>query len=102
MAHILKKPLAELDLIDIWGYVAENNVPKADELLGDLESGFRSISQSPGIGRHRPELAEGLHSFPLKYYVVFYRLINQGIEIVRVLHGARDIETIFQVPPYQN
>ncbi len=44
---------------------------------------------------NRPELGEGIRSFPSGNYVIFYRTVEGGIEIMRVLHGARDIEKIF-------
>ncbi len=48
------------------------------------------------MGRPRDELAEGLRSFSVGRYVMFYRAIPEGVEIVRVLHGARDLGPIFQ------
>jgi toxin ParE1/3/4 len=47
------------------------------------------------MGRVRDELAEGIRSFPIGRHVVFYVTIPGGIEIIRVLNGARDIFTIF-------
>ncbi len=41
------------------------------------------------------ELLPGLLSFPFGRYMIFYLSIPGGIEIVRVLHGARDIERLF-------
>jgi toxin ParE1/3/4 len=46
------------------------------------------------MGRRRDELAPGLQSFPLGRYVIFYRALPAATEIVRVLHGARDVESI--------
>lgn len=48
------------------------------------------------MGRLKDELAPFLRSFLVKNYLIFYRPIDQGIEIVRILHGLQDIETIFQ------
>ena len=48
------------------------------------------------MGRLRNEVAPFLRSFPVKNYLIFYRPIDEGIEIVRILHGSQDIETIFQ------
>lgn len=47
------------------------------------------------MGRSREELAPGLRSFPVARYVVFYRTGHRGIEIARVLHGARDLDLLF-------
>jgi toxin ParE1/3/4 len=47
------------------------------------------------MGRRRDELAPGLRSFPAGRYVIFYLPLTDGVDIVRVLHGSRDIETVF-------
>jgi toxin ParE1/3/4 len=49
------------------------------------------LAQFPEIGRNRPELVVGLRSFPVDSYSIFYRVIDGGIEIVRVLSGFRVI-----------
>jgi len=48
------------------------------------------------MGRVRDELAPSLRSFPVGRYVIFYRLIKNGIEITRILHGARDLKSAFE------
>jgi toxin ParE1/3/4 len=50
----------------------------------------------PKIGRTRDELSSGLRSFPAARYIIFYRENRDGIEIVRVLHGARDFPPLFE------
>lgn len=49
----------------------------------------------PGIGRRRDDLAPGLRSISYANYLIFYRPIDDGIEIVRVLHGSRDLPSQF-------
>jgi toxin ParE1/3/4 len=43
----------------------------------------------------REELGPGIRGYPIERYVVLYRTTDAGVEIVHVLHGARDIETMF-------
>ena len=47
------------------------------------------------MGRNRPDLAPELRSFPVDNYIIFYRPISEGIQVIRVLHGARDIPPLF-------
>ena len=47
------------------------------------------------MGRARDELAADLRSFPFGRYVIFYEPIEDGIDVVRVLHSARDIDVAF-------
>jgi len=48
-----------------------------------------------GMGKNRDELHPGLQSFPVSKYLIFYMPINDGIEIIRVLHGMMDIDALF-------
>jgi len=54
-------------------------------------SRFPKLAAMPEMGRRREELAMHLRSFPVGRYIIFYRSMQEGIEIVRVLHGARDL-----------
>ncbi|MEP0924824.1 type II toxin-antitoxin system RelE/ParE family toxin [Leptolyngbya sp. ST-U4] len=96
MAIALKRPLAELDLLDIWDYIADDSLDRADEFLDRIEGKLETLALNPGMGRRREELLPGLRSFPIANYVVFYREIKDGIDVIRVLHGSRDIEEIFR------
>lgn len=95
MLRILKRPEAEKDLEEIWFYIAQDNLDKADKLLDEIEETSQEIAQFTNMGRNRDELHPGLKSFPVGKYLIFYLPISGGIEIVRVLHGTRDIATFF-------
>lgn len=47
------------------------------------------------MGRARPELGPAIRSFPIGKYVVFYEPIQDGIDVFRVLSGARDVDAVF-------
>lgn len=52
------------------------------------------LAEQPLMTRKRDDLAPNLRGFPLGAYVILYRPIANGIEVVRVLHGARDIKRL--------
>jgi toxin ParE1/3/4 len=95
MARIIRAPAAEADAIEIWAYIAEDNALAADRLLDRFDRVFHKLSLQPHLGKAVDEIAPGLRFFPLGSYLVFYRTIDDGVEIVRVLHGARDITADF-------
>ena len=95
MATVLVTPLAQDDLGDIWDYVAESSVERADRLLDLIHEKCRRLAEYPEMGRARHELLVNLHSFTVRNYVIFYQPITDGIEVLRVLHGARDIHRVF-------
>lgn len=95
MRIILKRPKALTDLAEIWDYLADDGEARADAFLAMMDGKFQRLSEHPALGRQREELAPGLRSFPVGRYVIFYLRLPNGVDIVRVLHGARDIKTIF-------
>jgi|SRR5579883_2510063 len=87
---------AEKDLEDIWFYLAERSPDEADKLLDEIQARFLRLLQFPEIGVAREDLAPKLRSLLLKDYLIFYRLSGRSIEIIRILHGSRDVENIFR------
>jgi toxin ParE1/3/4 len=92
---VLVTPLARQDLDDIWDYAAESDVGRADRPLDLINEGCQRLAAYPEMGRARHELLVNLRSFTVKHYVVFYQPTADGIEVLRVLHGARDIHRVF-------
>lgn len=96
MPTIVIRPRALVDLAEIWAYIAEDNPASADAFTALIDHKFHALARQPGIGRARPELNRDLRSFVVGRHMIFYLPFSNGIEIVRVLHGARDIEAAFQ------
>ena len=89
----------EADLLDLWNFVAQGGEARADAFLDKILKQCRQLAQFPRMGRARGELAPGLRCFPVKKFVIFYRPVDDTVEIVRILYGARDIESIFRNDP---
>jgi len=87
---------ARSDLDEIWLYIANDNPDAADKYIRAIVSRFPMLVSMPLIGRERPELSPRLRSFVVGHHVIFYRLFDGGIEIVRVLDGVRDLPPLFE------
>jgi toxin ParE1/3/4 len=88
---------AQQDLRGIWRGLAEfGSLENADSDLQVIQKKFKMLVQFPSSGRTREELGLGLRSFPARDYVIFYRIGEAQVEIVRVIHGRRDLEAIFK------
>ncbi len=87
-------PEAEQDLTEILDYIAADNFEASVAFYGRLDSVFRMLGQTPFAGRERPELNEGLRSFPVDKYTIFYRIWAGKVSITRVLHSARDLDEL--------
>jgi len=100
MPNLVVRPRALTDLAEIWAYIAEDSPERADAFADLLITKFEALARRPGMGRLRPELAEDIRSFTVGRYVIFYWAISrQRVDVVRVLHGSRDIEAIFEEEP---
>ena len=78
---------------DIWQFIAADDIAAADRLLDRIGDIFRLLTDNPKAGRLRSELAPHIRSWAVGNYVVFYAVQSDGVDVVRVLHGARDITT---------
>ena len=96
MPRAVQSSQARIDLIEIGLYIARDNPAAANRLVDTLESKYELLASAPGMGESRPDLLPDLHSFTVKSYVIYYREIPDGIEVVRVLHGARDAAAVFR------
>ena len=86
---------AEQDLIGIWSYISDDNSYAADRLLDEIDEICDTLADAPHAGRLREDLAPGLRSLPVGNYVILYRPHGDGIIVIRVLHGARDLPGMF-------
>jgi toxin ParE1/3/4 len=88
-------PRAQRDQDEIWSYMADDSPASADGLIELFHEKFLLLSSQPLMGEVWPQLTHDLRSFCVGNYVVFYRPAKDDIEVVRVLHAARDIGSQF-------
>lgn len=82
---------AEADLVAITEYLAERNPTAAVRLLQALHRRWDLLTDQPFSGKAREDLRPGARSVIVGQYLSLYRVTDQGVEIVRVLHGKRDL-----------
>lgn len=97
MSQPLFTPEAEQDLIDIADYLSQWSPTAAQRVLDDIERTCRTLASNPGLGRSREDLGPGLRSMPVGKYIIIFRAApaQSTVEIIRVLHGRRNIPTVF-------
>lgn len=95
MAGVVFTQSAQTDLLEAWLFIAEENQTAADRTLDAIERQAQALGSQPLIGRARPELAEGVRSWPTSTpYILYYLTDNNSVTILPVLHQARDIQSI--------
>jgi toxin ParE1/3/4 len=98
MKPFVLTPRAAQDINDIWDYIANDNIAAADRVIESLERAISKLAKTPSIGHAREELADKRHRFFLVYsYLIVYRYETQPLQIIRVLHASRDVQSILAI-----
>ena len=83
---------ARADLLDIWLEIAEHNLAAADRLYDRLEARMEILSRFAEAGTASPDIAKEARMLVQSSYLILYRIRPHDVQIVRVLHGARNID----------
>ncbi len=94
MATLVFSPAARQDLSDIFDYIARDKAGTAANWVEKIERKCRFIAANPEAGESRPEYGNSIRSSIVGRYVIFYRAIDGGIEVARVISGERDIRSL--------
>jgi toxin ParE1/3/4 len=95
MIKVIMHPLAYNDIHEIWCYTANDSEKRADAVYDGFEQKLQTLAEYPKMGRARQELGDNLRSVTFGKYVIFYRIKRNVVEIIRVLHGSRDLDGLF-------
>jgi toxin ParE1/3/4 len=91
---------ASQDIEAIADYLAaRSSLNSAERFLSNIDATLQRIAQFPELGRKRDELYPGSRSFPYQRYLIFYRLLNNDIEIFRVVSDYQDLTSLFEDSP---
>ncbi len=85
---------AEDDILEIWEYIAADNISAADRLVDRFTETYEKLAQNPGMGVKQEQYRTGLRCFPVGKYIIFYTVGVDELIIYRVLHGARRLEDL--------
>lgn len=96
MSQVIYTPLAQSDLSEIFSFIAADNIEQSAKYLRLIDDKCHLLAKFPQMGKTRHEFFVNLRSFPVKSHIVFYQPIENGVEILRVLHKSRDISQIFE------
>jgi toxin ParE1/3/4 len=87
--------LAESDLADIRRYIERDKPAAAERQIAKFFQMFRTLAKNADLGERRPDYGPGIRTFSVGTYVIAYRPYAEGVEIVRVVSGYRDLDAMF-------
>ena len=85
---------AREDLLDLWVYLYPKNPVAADRLYDRVEECCRALRDFPQLGPARPDIAAAARMHVIDRWLVLYRLTDDGVQIVRIVDGMRDLTTL--------
>ena len=93
MPRVIRTPQAVNDIADLLAVLSRSSKAASARTHAALDRTTKLLAHSPRLGRARPDQRPDLFSYAVGgRYVIYYRIIPNGIEIARVLHGARDVD----------
>ncbi|MBD2458619.1 type II toxin-antitoxin system RelE/ParE family toxin [Nostoc sp. FACHB-87] len=92
--HIIS-PAASFDLAEIIDYFTVRNIEAGERFIDEFEKKCKYLANFPNMGRSYANIKHDLRGVPLNGYIILYRIIDSGIEIVRVVSGYRNLESLF-------
>lgn len=96
MPRVLLTPQAEESRLALWRYIAQDSADHADRQIDRIDEKCRRYAHQPLMGDSRPDLGTEVRCFPVDSQVVIYRPLDDGILLLLVIHGARDIPRVFR------
>lgn len=82
------------DLDEAWLFLAQEDLEAADRLVDEVHATAQRLLKHPELGRARPELREGIRSWTVGRYLVFYTIRRDTLIVLRVVHGRRDLDAL--------
>ncbi|KAF3887824.1 MULTISPECIES: type II toxin-antitoxin system RelE/ParE family toxin [Nostocales] len=92
--HIIS-PAANQDLEEIIDYFTSRNIDTGEHFIDEFNKKCKNLANFPNMGRSYANIKDYLRGVPLNGYIILYRVTDNGIEILRVVSGYRDLESLF-------
>jgi len=95
--RLIISPSAEADLGGILDHISQDKLGAAQRFVAKLRETCKTLGENPHLGAVWPQIGDGMwRAFAFQKYVIFYRTSDDLVEILRVVHGARDLERLFR------
>jgi toxin ParE1/3/4 len=93
MKGYVLSPRAQKDIDDIWEYTVEHwNVRQAEIYLRQIQRAIETVVAEPNIARACDDIRPGYWKYPTGSHVLFFRVTDKRINVVRILHSRMDFE----------
>ena len=96
MSRYRLAPEARQDIKEIWSFIARDSIEGAGRVRQEIRDSCRRLAQHPYTGHERDDLTsrEDVRFWPVHSYLIIYRPSTRPLEILRVIHGKRDVKSV--------
>lgn len=95
MSRFIIAPSASRDLDGIADYFLERNIEVGETLFREFNQKCFNLVKFPNMGRSYSHIRPNLRGLPLDGYIILYEVVDEDVEILRVVNGRQDLETLF-------
>jgi toxin ParE1/3/4 len=95
MGQLVFSPLAEADLGELLDFIARDKPDAALTFVQTIREVCTVLADNPQMGELRPDIAAGIRAFTVRNEIIFFRQVSDGIQVARVIHGARDLKDLW-------
>lgn len=95
MSNYIISPSATRDLNQIADYFLTRNLETGEKLFKEFNKKCKNLANFPKMGRSYAYIKPSLRGLPLDGYIIIYQVIDDGVEILRVVSGRQDLESLF-------
>jgi toxin ParE1/3/4 len=89
--RVYRTKRARDDLLDIWTFIAAEDPSAADSQLDRIDEQCQGLADNPHLGPRRDDVRPGMRYLVVGTYLILYRVVDGDVEIVRIIHGRRDL-----------
>lgn len=95
MSRYIVSPSASRDLNGIANYFLTRNIEAGEKIFREFNKKCQNLTKFPSMGRSYAHIKPSLRGLPLDGYIIIYRIVDDGIEILRVADGRQDLVSLF-------
>jgi toxin ParE1/3/4 len=94
--HLRYASAVRWELLEIGNFIAADNPARATTFVAELIAKVAQIARTPAIYRKRDDIAAGVRMASHGKYVILFRQTTDAVEVLHIVHGARDLKTLFE------
>jgi toxin ParE1/3/4 len=98
VGKVVYTPAAREDLLSLWLWIAQHDSRAADRIFDLIEERCGQLRHHPELGPARPDIAAEARALVIEKWIAFYRLVDGGVQVVRVVDGRRDLRKLSWLP----